>query len=109
MSEDTTAEKNADVEEEDEETSDAAEAVMKMMRMQYGMMMGGAKGVTGLAKLAETFLDSLGDKTEVSESDLSDFFEKLPEGLASATKSTLEKAEELPQEMVDAFRRYSKS
>ena len=102
MSEDTTADKNVDVDEEDE-------AVMKMMRMQYGMMMGGAKGVTGLAKLAETFLDSLGDKTEVSESDLSDFFEKLPEGLASATKSTLEKAEELPQEMVDAFRRYSKA
>lgn len=96
-------------EDEKEETSDAAEAVMKMMRMQYGLMMGGAKGITGVAKLAETFLDSLGDKTEVTDSKLSEFMEKLPEGLAKATRETVDEAEGLPQEMVDAYRRFSKA
>ena len=108
MPEDEKAAEAPDAVEEEEETSDAADAMMKMMRMQYGMMVGGAKGMTGLARLAEKFFHALGDETEVSEASLSDFLQNLPEGLASAAKQTLEEAEDLPQEMVDAYRQYAK-
>lgn len=108
MPEDEKAPEAPEVEEKEEETSDAADAMMKMMRMQYGVMMGGAKGATGLARLAEKFLDALGGETKVTEADLTDFLKNLPEGVASATKKTLEEAEDLPQEMVDAYRQYAK-
>ena len=98
-----------DVEHDEDETSEASEAMMKMMRMQYGMLMGGAKGVVGVAQLAETFLDSLGDKTDVSSGKMSSVLEKLPDGLATATRETLEEAEDIPQQMVDAYRRHSKA
>ena len=94
---------------EDSKKSDASEAIMKMMRMQYGMLMGGAKGLTGMATMTESFFDSLGDKTDVRSGKLSNFLEKLPDGLASATRSALEEAEDIPQQMVDAYRRHSKA
>ena len=108
MAEEEKATEAPDVEEAEDDSSDAAEAVMKMMRMQYGMVMGGAKGMTGLARLAEKFLDALGDETEVTEASLADFLKNLPEGLVSATKKALDEADDLPQEMVDAYRQYVK-
>ena len=108
MSDEEKATEAPEVEETEDDSSDAADAVMKMMRMQYGMMMGGAKGMAGMARLAEKFLDALGDETEVSEASLTDFFKNLPEGLVNATKTTLDEADDLPQEIVDAYREYAK-
>ncbi len=95
-------------EEEDEEPSDLESALFKMMRMQYGLMAGTARGVTDMAKVMETFLDSMAEETDFkTRDDWRDLLEKLPEAMVTATRSALDESEKVPEEMIDAYRRYS--
>lgn len=95
---------------DDEEVSDMQDAVNKMMRMQYGIMLGGMTGVTGMAKLAETFFRELANESDLADTeDFSDLMEKAPDSFASASRKVISDLEELPQEMVDSFRSVYKS
>jgi len=96
-------------EEESDTASDLSEAVMQMTRLQYGLMMGGVKGMTGMVKVWETLLSSFADETELSGSDdVTDVFERIPDGMVSASREAISELEDLPQEMVDSFRRIYK-
>lgn len=94
-------------EKEDDEVSDLESAMFKMMRMQYGMFAGAAKGMTEMARMMETFVDSFAEESELKTNDSwRDFLEKLPEATVNATRSAMDEGEKVPQEMVDTFRRY---
>jgi CRP-like cAMP-binding protein len=99
-----------DEDDKDEELSDLESAFYKMMRMQYGLMAGAAKGVTEMSRLMETFLDSLADETELKTSeDWRDILEKIPDAMVTATREVMDKGEKVPDEMVDAYHCYSDS
>jgi hypothetical protein len=73
--------------------------------MQYGIMLGGMTGVTGMARLTETFFKKLADESEIADTDnFSDLMEKAPDSFASASRKAISDLEDLPQEMVDSFR-----
>ncbi|MCP4202726.1 MAG: cyclic nucleotide-binding domain-containing protein [bacterium] len=92
-------------EDDDDETSEAWETMARMMRMPYGMMVGGLTGMTAMAKLGETFFRKLADETDLSDSDnLSDVMDKAPDGFVAATREALSEIEKMPQDMVDSFR-----
>ena len=96
--------------EEADESSDWSEAMFKMMRMQYGMMCGAAKGMTEMAKAMETFLDSMAKETEFkTKEDWGDFFGKIPDAMVTATRDAMDRCENMPEEMMDAYREYSES
>ena len=93
---------------DDDETSDVASAMFKMMRMQYGVMAGTAKGMTEMAKAMETFLDSMAEETDLKTSDdWSDLLKRVPEAMVTATRKPMDDGDNAPQEMMDAYRRYS--
>lgn len=93
---------------DDDEASDIASAMLKMMRMQYGVMAGTAKGMTEMAKAMETFLDSMAEETDLETSeDWGELFQKIPEAMATATREAMDDASKAPGEMMDAFRRYT--
>jgi CRP-like cAMP-binding protein len=95
----------ADDDDDDEETSEMQDAIAKMIRMQYGIMLGGMTGVTGMARLTETFFKKLADESEIADTDnFSDLMEKAPDSFASASRKAISDLEDLPQEMVDSFR-----
>lgn len=102
------AEEASDDEEDEDETSDIESAFFKMMRMQFGMMAGAAKCMTETSKVMETFLDSIAEETELKTSeDWGDMMGKLPDAWVTATREAMDQCEEMPQEMVDAYRKYS--
>lgn len=93
---------------DDDDDSDWASAMFKMMRLQYGVMCGAAKGMTELAKAMETFLDSMAEETEFKKKeDWGDFFSKMPDAMVTATRDAMDQCEKMPEEMMDAYRRYS--
>ncbi len=92
----------------DEETSEMESAVVKMMRMQYGLLAGGAKGMTEMAKMMETFFDSLAKETDLKTSDdWRGILESAPDAMVTAGRKAMEKGDRAAQEMVDTYRRYS--
>ena len=96
--------------EDEEETSDLEAAVFKMMRMQYGLLAGGAKGVTEMAKMMETFVESLADETDLRTSeDWSALVESAPDAMVNATRKTMDRGDQAAQAVVDAYRRYSEA
>ena len=96
-------------EDEDDETADWSATVTRLLRIQYGLMAGAAKGLTGGAKAMESFLDGLADETDLKDNDSwSEVVDKVPDGVVEATREALKELEELPQAMTDAFRRYSR-
>ena len=108
----TTAAKDAadDEDDEDDDDSEWSSAMFKMMRLQYGMMCGAAKGMTEMTKAMETFLDSMAEETEFkTKEDWSDFFGKIPDAMVTATRDAMDSCEKMPQEMMDAYKRYSES
>ena len=97
-----------DEDDDDEDTSDLESAFFKMMRMQYGLLAGGAKGMTEMAKMMETFLDSLAEETELKKSeDWRDMIESAPDAMITATRKAMDDSDKAAQEVVDAYRRYS--
>ena len=93
-----------------EETSELESTVVKMMRMQYGLMAGGAKGFTEMGRMMETFIDTLADKTDLKKSeDWREMMESTPDALVTATRKTLDRGDKVAQEVVDTFHRYSKA
>jgi CRP-like cAMP-binding protein len=104
------AEDEDEKEEDDDVLSDLESAFYKMMRMQYGLMAGAAKGVTEMSRLMETFLDSVADETDLKTSeDWRDMLEKIPDAMVTATREVMDKGEKVPDDMVDAYHRYSDS
>jgi len=66
--------------------------------------------MTELAKAMETFLDSMAEETEFrTNEDWGDLFKKLPEAMTTATRSAMDDCEKVPEEIMDAYRRYSDS
>lgn len=103
-------EPEVEAEAEDEESSEWSDAMMRMFRMQYGLMMGGVAGMTGMARAFEKFFDALGEETELRDCDSArDVFEKLPDGMVEATRCAISEMEDLPQRMIDRFKHYSKA
>jgi CRP-like cAMP-binding protein len=101
---------DSDGEDDDDEPSDLESALFKMMRMQYGIMAGTAKGMTETARVMEKFLDSMADETELkTNEDWGDLLGKIPEAMVTASRAAMDEAEKVPEEMVDAYRRYSDS
>ncbi len=97
-----------DKDDEDDEPSDLESALFKMMRMQYGIMAGTAKGMTEMAKAMETFLDSMAEETDFkTREDWSDLLGKIPDAMVTATRDAMDECEKVPEEMVDAYRRYA--
>ena len=93
---------------EDDKTSDIESAFFKMMRMQFGMMAGAAKYMTETSRVMEKFLDSMADETEVKTSeDWGDMMGKIPDAMVTATREAMDRCDEVPKKMVDAYRRYS--
>lgn len=106
------ADKEADEagEDDEEESSEIESALYKMMRMQYGCMAGAAKGMTQMAKAMESFLDSMAEETDFkTKEDWGDLMGKIPDAMVSATRSVMDECEKIPEEMLDAYRRYSEA
>lgn len=100
----------AAVDEEEDGPSEMESALFKMMRMQFGMMAGAAKGMTETSRALEKFLDSMADESDFKTSeDWSDLLGKMPEAMATATRVAMEECEEVPEQMVKAYRRYQDS
>jgi CRP/FNR family transcriptional regulator, cyclic AMP receptor protein len=90
---------------DDDAASEASETLARMMRMPYGLMLGGLAGMTAMTKAAETFFVNLADETDLSDSDsLSDVAEKAPDGFVAASRKAMSDLESVPQQMVDGFR-----
>ena len=86
----------------------ADDAVSRLLRLQFGLLSGGAAAMVGMAGGMEEFMRTLADDADLAESDsLERVAERVPESLTSAMRAMLQRMEEVPQEMVDAFRRYS--
>jgi CRP/FNR family cyclic AMP-dependent transcriptional regulator len=102
--------RDEDEDEDDDESSDLEGAFFKMMRMQYGLLAGGAKGMTEMAKMMETFIDSLAEETDfkVTE-DWRELLESTPDAMVTATRKAMDKGDKAAQEMIDAYRRYSEA
>ena len=93
---------------EEDETSELESAFFKMMRMQYGLMASGAKGMTEMAKMMETFIGSLAEETDIkTNEDWRDILESAPDAMITATRKALDDGDKAAQEVVDAYRRYS--
>ncbi len=105
------ADAEASKEKEDvEETSDLESALFKMMRMQYGILAGGAKGVTEMAKMMETFVESLADETDLKTSDdWRALIENAPDAMVTASRKAMNRGDQAAQAVVDAYRRYSEA
>ena len=96
--------------EDDEETSDLESALFKMMRMQYGILAGGARGVTEMAKMMETFVESLADETDLKSSeDWRALIESAPDAMVTASRKAMNRGDQAAQAVVDAYRRYSEA
>lgn len=96
-----------DDKDDDDEASDIESAMFKMMRMQFGMMAGAAKGMTEMAHAMETFLDSMAEETDFkTRADWGDLLKKMPDAMVTATRAAMDDCDRLPEEMVDAYRRY---
>ena len=103
-----TEEEDDDDDEDDDIASDIESAFYKMMRMQYGVMACAAKGMTESARVFEKFLDSMADETDLKTSeDWGDMMGKLPDAMVTATREAMDQCENVPQEMVDAYRKYA--
>lgn len=90
---------------EDDLMSDVMETATKAMRMQYGIVLGGVRGMVGMAKLSETFLKRLAEETKLSDNDdISDILEKTPNGCVEASRKVISDLRDLPQEMMDSYR-----
>jgi CRP-like cAMP-binding protein len=90
---------------DDEDSTEAWETMARMMRMPYGMMVGGFAGMTSMAKVWEAFFRKLADETELRDSDdFSEIMNKAPDGFVTATREALSEIEKMPQDMVDGFR-----
>lgn len=96
--------------EQEKETSGLESAMFKMMRIQYGLLAGGAKGITEMGRMMETFFDTLADKTELTSSeDWREMMGSTPDALISATREAMNRGDKSAQEMMDAYRRYSEA
>ena len=90
---------------EDDLMSDVMETFTKAMRMQYGLVLGGVRGMVGMARLSETFLSKLAEETKLSDNDdLSDILDKTPNGCVEASRQVISDLRDLPQEMMDSYR-----
>ncbi len=97
-------------ERDDEETSDLESALFKMMRMQYGILAGSAKGVSEMAGIMETFIDSLADETDIKASeDWRALIESAPDAMVTASRKAMNRGDQAPQAVLDAYRRYSEA
>ena len=95
-------------EDEDEEVSELESAFYKMMRMQYGLLAGGARGLTEMAKMMESFFDALAAETDLKTSeDWRGILESTPDAMVTATRKAMDESDSAAQEVVDAYRRYS--
>lgn len=102
------AEAAAEGEEDDGEPSELESALFKLMRLQYGMIAGTAKGVTEVARVMEGFIDSMATETDVkSNEDWRDLLERMPDAMVTATRNAMDKGGKVPEEVLDAYRRYS--
>ena len=98
----------AQEEDEDEEISELESAFYKMMRMQYGLLAGGARSMTEMAKMMERFFDSLAEETDLKTSeDWRGILEAAPDAMVTATRKVMDETDGAAQEIVDAYRRYS--
>jgi hypothetical protein len=85
--------------------ADVMDTFTKAMRMQYGLLLGGVKGMAGMARLSETFLTKLAEETKLSDNDdLSDILDKTPNGCVEASRQVISELRDLPQEMMDSYR-----
>ena len=90
---------------QDDLMSDMMNTFTRAMRMQYGLMLGGVRGMVGMAKLSETFLSKLAEETKLSDNeDLSDILDKAPNGCVEASRKVISDLRDLPQEMMDGYR-----
>ncbi len=95
---------------DEDESSDWESALFKMMRMQFGIVAGGAKGMTEMAKMMETFVDSFGDETEIkTKEDWRELIESAPEAMVTATRKAMNKGDDAAQAVMDAYRSYSEA
>lgn len=105
-----TATAQAEEAEDQEETSELESALFKMMRMQYGILAGGAKGVSEMAGVMETFLDSLADETDIKASeDWRALIESAPDAMVTASRKAMNRGDQAAQAVLDAYRRYSEA
>ena len=94
------------VKDDEAEASEAWETTARMMRMPYGLMLGGLAGMTAMSKLWETFFVQLADETDLQDSDsLSDVIDKAPDVFVAASRGAISELENVPQDMVDGFRK----
>lgn len=97
-----------DAGEDEAGVSDLESALFKVMRMQYGLMAGGAKGMTEMMKMMETFLESMAEETDLKATeDWRGLMESVPQAMATATRKAVNEGDQAAQAVVDAYRRYS--
>lgn len=98
----------SDLAEEDEDSATAlGSAILRMMRVQFGLLAGGARGMSETAKALETFLDSLGEEMAFTgDEDWSDLIRKFPQATWTAVGSAIDQWDKVPEEMLDAYARY---
>jgi CRP-like cAMP-binding protein len=91
--------------EEAEEEKEEADAVLHLLRIQYAAIEAAAAGITGAARVVETFLDVLASKTELDDQRrVRDLLRDLPRGVAAAAESALDEGEKLPEQVLSRFR-----
>ena len=93
---------------DDDEDSERNETLSRLLRLQYGLMTGGAAAMAGMAEVGEEFMRTLAEESDFAENDSpGEVAGRLPDSLISALRAMLNKMEDVPQEMLDSFRRYS--
>lgn len=102
------ADDSGEDEDEDKDPSELQLALFKMMRVQYGLMAGTAKGMAEVARTMEGFLESMAEETDLKDrDDWRGLLDKVPDAMVSAARSALDEGAEVPEAMMDVYRRYS--
>ncbi|MCP4661762.1 MAG: cyclic nucleotide-binding domain-containing protein [bacterium] len=77
---------------------------LQFLRMQFGVLRSGATGISGSAKMFESFLRSLADETDLDRSrHVDEVLRKLPRGALSAGESSWDEGRKIPERMISSF------
>jgi len=86
------------------EPSRTTDLWLQFLRMQYGFLMGGATGLSGTARMFESFLRSLADETDLDRSrHVDEVLRKLPRGALSAGESSWDEGRKIPERMISSI------
>jgi len=89
------------------EPSEPESPLVKVLRMQFGLLAGSARGMTEMAKMMENFLGSLADETDLDSSKAwRDRLENAPKSVITAMRKAMENGGEVSREILDAYRRH---